>query len=51
LKSNQSKQIIAENSDHMINHHQPQIIIDAIQEMITSHNQIDITFEGEVQNQ
>lgn len=34
LKSNQSKRVIAENSDHMINHHQPQIIVDAVREMI-----------------
>lgn len=32
-KSNKSKQLIAENSDHMINHHQPLIIVDAIREM------------------
>lgn len=38
LKSNQSKQMIAENSDHMINHHQPQIIVDAIREMIENHS-------------
>lgn len=34
LKSNCSKQIIASESDHMINHHQPQVIIDSILEML-----------------
>ncbi len=34
LKSNRSKQIIADKSDHMINHHQPEIIIEAIQEIL-----------------
>lgn len=33
-KSNKARQIVAENSDHMINHHQPEIIVDAIREMI-----------------
>lgn len=33
LKSNRSKQIIAEKSDHMINHHQPKVIIGAILEL------------------
>lgn len=33
-KSPRSKQIVAENSDHMINHRQPMIIVDAIREMI-----------------
>lgn len=33
-KSNQAKQIIAENSDHMINHHEPAVIVDAIQEIL-----------------
>jgi hypothetical protein len=32
-KSNQAKQLIANQSDYMINHHQPQIIVEAIQEM------------------
>ncbi len=32
-KSQQSKQIIADKSDHMINHHQPRVIVDAIREM------------------
>lgn len=36
-KSKKSKQIIAENSDHMINHHQPKIIVDAIHEMVETH--------------
>ncbi|HEY4832629.1 MAG TPA: alpha/beta hydrolase [Waddliaceae bacterium] len=36
FKSNKSKQIVAENSDHMINHHQPQIIVDAIKELVNS---------------
>ena len=30
FKSIYEKQVIAKESDHMINHHQPQIIIDAI---------------------
>ena len=34
LKSNRAKQLIAEDSDHMIHHHQPAIVIDAILEMI-----------------
>lgn len=33
-KSIRSKQVIAEKSDHMINHHQPQIIVDAILDML-----------------
>jgi hypothetical protein len=33
LKSNRSKQIIADKSDHMINHYQPEIIIEAIREI------------------
>jgi hypothetical protein len=33
-KSNRSKQIVADKSDHMINHHQPQVIVDAIKEMV-----------------
>lgn len=33
-KSHRAKQIIAENSDHMINHHQPKLVVDAIREMI-----------------
>jgi hypothetical protein len=33
-KSSRSKQVIAEHSDHMINHHQPGIIIDAIREIV-----------------
>lgn len=37
LKSNQPNQIIAENSDHIINHHQPQVIADAIREMIDDY--------------
>jgi pimeloyl-ACP methyl ester carboxylesterase len=32
-KSNRAKHMIAERSDHMINHHQPQIIVDAIREI------------------
>lgn len=36
LKSNNSKQIIAENSDHMINHHQPEVIVEAIREIFYS---------------
>lgn len=35
-KSDKAKQIIAEDSDHMINHHQPRIIIDAILEIINN---------------
>lgn len=38
-KSNRSKQIIAENSDHMINHHQPQIIVDAIRELAAARHE------------
>lgn len=34
LKSNRSKQVIADKSDHMINHHQPEIIIEAIREIL-----------------
>lgn len=34
LKSNRSKQMIADKSDHMINHHQPEIILAAIQEIL-----------------
>lgn len=37
-KSKTSKQIVAENSDHMINHHQPEIIVDAIREMVNNHS-------------
>jgi hypothetical protein len=37
-KSTNAKQIIAENSDHMINHHQPRIIVDAIREMVNHHS-------------
>ncbi|MFI5343575.1 MAG: alpha/beta hydrolase [Chlamydiales bacterium] len=37
LKSNHSKRIIAENSDHMINHHQPEVIVDAIREIFYSY--------------
>lgn len=33
-KSEKTKHIVAENSDHMINHHQPKIIVDAIYDMI-----------------
>lgn len=36
-KSNKSKQIVANKSDHMINHHQPQIIVDAIKEMVNTY--------------
>lgn len=36
-KSVKSKQIVAENSDHMINHHQPEIIVEAIREMINAN--------------
>lgn len=36
-KSNKSKQIVAHKSDHMINHHQPQVIVDAIKEMVNSY--------------
>lgn len=36
LKSNHAKQIIATDSDHMINHQQPDIIIKAILELLTS---------------
>jgi pimeloyl-ACP methyl ester carboxylesterase len=32
-KSNRAKQVIAGKSDHMINHHQPQVIVEAIQEI------------------
>lgn len=35
-KSSQAKQIIAEKSDHMINHHQPMVIVDTIREMINN---------------
>lgn len=35
-KSNQTKWVIAESSDHMINHHQPRVITQAIREMIES---------------
>lgn len=38
LKSNRSKQIIAEKSDHMINHHQPDIISLVIRDMIEEKN-------------
>jgi hypothetical protein len=37
-KSSKAKQIVAENSDHMINHHQPEIIVDAIREMMNNHS-------------
>jgi pimeloyl-ACP methyl ester carboxylesterase len=37
-KSKYAKQIVAENSDHMINHHQPEIIVNAIREMIDHHS-------------
>lgn len=37
-KSNKAKQIVAENSDHMINHHQPEIIVEAIREMVNNHS-------------
>ena len=33
-KSSNGKQIIAERSDHMINHYQPEIIVEAIREMV-----------------
>lgn len=36
-KSNKSKQMVADKSDHMINHHQPQIIVDAIKELVNSY--------------
>jgi pimeloyl-ACP methyl ester carboxylesterase len=32
-RSNRTKQVIAEQSDHMIHHHQPEIIIEAIREI------------------
>lgn len=35
-KSNRSKQMIADKSDHMINHYQPEIIIEAIREISKS---------------
>jgi pimeloyl-ACP methyl ester carboxylesterase len=35
-KSNRSKQMIADKSDHMINHHQPEIIIAAIREILNN---------------
>lgn len=35
--SKQSKQLIAEKSGHMINHDQPEIIIDAIREMVEEY--------------
>lgn len=38
LKSNQSKQIFSDESDHMINHHQPKIIVNAILEIIKNHS-------------
>ncbi len=34
LKSNRAKHITAENSDHMINHHQPSVITKAIHELV-----------------
>lgn len=37
-KSITSKQIVAENSNHKINHHQPEIIVDAIREMVNNHS-------------
>lgn len=37
-KSEKAKQIVAENSDHMINHHQPEIIVDAIREMVNNYS-------------
>ncbi len=37
-KSNRSKQKVAEQSDHMINHYQPKIIVDAIREMIETRS-------------
>ncbi len=33
-KSHRAKQIVASKSDHMINHHEPEIIVRAIQEML-----------------
>lgn len=35
-KSNRAQHVIANESDHMINHHQPQIIVEAIQELVKS---------------
>ncbi len=37
-KSSKAKQIVAENSDHMINHHQPEVIMDTIREMVNNHS-------------
>lgn len=34
-KSNKSKQVVADESDHMVNHHQPQIIVDAIKQVLS----------------
>lgn len=33
-RSNRAKQLIASNSDHMIHHHQPEIVVEAIRGVI-----------------
>ena len=42
LKSNSAKQLIAENSDHMINHHQPEIIYKAIREIWNNQSLVEM---------
>ena len=41
LKSNRAKQLVAENSDHMINHHQPEIITEAIREIWNNQSVVE----------
>jgi pimeloyl-ACP methyl ester carboxylesterase len=45
-KSTQGKQVIAEESDHMITLHQPQIIVDSIKEIVESSHTINKKSEG-----
>ena len=40
-KSHLAKQMIAKKSDHMINHHQPEIIVEAIQEILMSGRRLN----------
>lgn len=45
-KSTQGKQVIAEESDHMVTLNQPQIIVDSIKEMVESSRNINKKSEG-----
>lgn len=38
LKSSYSRHLFAEKSDHMIPHHQPQIIVEAVKDMLAIHD-------------